>query len=301
MLVTGSSNGRISFYDYQLRLLYWCQSCDLDSIRWISFNLHPSLLVPMSADASEKPILIVSKSMPPLPNFQSILERQTINENIIYVTCPHSHESLKAVTALKFSPRCDMLVCGLENGAIWILHHITLQALDEIPYKHSSTAINKIAFTRCAEYMAYADNALTVVVFKRNGTASSTEHNVWNLIGKYHSHHLPIRDILFGPAASDREAPRFFSLGEDQELIEYDLLHSGPYPVPGLKILRVNRIEQSAIPLCLAWYPQSGTERFLVTANSEYKYKIFSEAAMAIRGTYLGPTFGEPIQQFQVT
>ncbi|XP_019887808.2 cilia- and flagella-associated protein 251-like [Ooceraea biroi] len=53
MLVTGSSNGRISFYDYQLRLLYWCQSCDLDSIRWISFNLHPSLLVPMSADASE--------------------------------------------------------------------------------------------------------------------------------------------------------------------------------------------------------------------------------------------------------
>ncbi|XP_019887805.1 cilia- and flagella-associated protein 251 isoform X2 [Ooceraea biroi] len=276
--------------------------------------------------------------MPPLPNFQSILERQTINENIIYVTCPHSHESLKAVTALKFSPRCDMLVCGLENGAIWILHHITLQALDEIPYKHSSTAINKIAFTRCAEYMAYADNALTVVVFKRNGTASSTEHNVWNLIGKYHSHHLPIRDILFGPAASDREAPRFFSLGEDQELIEYDLLHrlnrtscciifrnhtiilivvtvafcihdcvhflkfnySGPYPVPGLKILRVNRIEQSAIPLCLAWYPQSGTERFLVTANSEYKYKIFSEAAMAIRGTYLGPTFGEPIQQFQI-
>lgn len=50
----------------------------------------------------------------------------------------------------------DMLVCGLENGAIWILHHITLDPIDEIPYKHSSTAINKVAFTRCAEYMAYA-------------------------------------------------------------------------------------------------------------------------------------------------
>lgn len=49
-----------------------------------------------------------------------------------------------------------MLVSGLENGAIWILHHITLDPIDEIPYKHSSTAINKITFTRCAEYMAYA-------------------------------------------------------------------------------------------------------------------------------------------------
>jgi len=48
---------------------------------------------------------------------------------------------------------------------------------------------------------------------------------VWNLIGKYHSHYLPIRDILFGSAASDSNAPRFFSLGEDQELVEYDLTH----------------------------------------------------------------------------
>lgn len=51
-----------------------------------------------------------------------------------------------------------MLVCGLQNGAIWILHHITLNPIDEIPYKHSSTVVNKIAFTRCAEYMAYAVN-----------------------------------------------------------------------------------------------------------------------------------------------
>jgi hypothetical protein len=46
-------------------------------------------------------------------------------------------------------------VCGLENGTIWILHHITLEVLDEIPYKHSHEAINKIAFARCGEYMAY--------------------------------------------------------------------------------------------------------------------------------------------------
>ncbi|XP_012064007.1 PREDICTED: WD repeat-containing protein 66-like [Atta cephalotes] len=187
MLVTGNSNGRVTFYDYQLRLLYW---------RYV-------------------------------------------------------------------------LVCGLKNGALWILHHITLDPIDEIPYKHSSTAINKIIFTRCAEYMAYANNALTVVVFKRNDTTITSKYNMWNLIGKYRSHYLPIRDILFSPAASDSDAPRFFSLGEDRELVEYDLAHSGPYPVPGLKILRIDQIEQSAVPLCLAWYPVSDNEKFLMISNSE--------------------------------
>lgn len=48
--------------------------------------------------------------------------------------------------------------------------------------------------------------------------------------------------------------------------------YSGPYPVPGLKILRIRRIEQSAVPLCMAWYPQAGTESFLVTANSQVSH-----------------------------
>ncbi|XP_025988257.2 cilia- and flagella-associated protein 251 [Solenopsis invicta] len=384
MLVTGNSNGRVTFYDYQLKLLYWCQSCDLDSIRWISFDLQSNLLAPafevdvpknehqddsktetisstltvnaecitqiyqskstatneiipngLPTDATlqcspfnvrnflacsstgivalieiwkqkchvvfshpvaattsidahpesnyvvvgdaqgtvhlydhEKCTLMISRNVPPLPDYQPILKRQITDENIVYVTCLQSHESLKAVTALKFSPKCDMLVCGLENGALWILHHITLDPIDEIPYKHSSTAVNKIAFTRCAEYMAYA-HVLTVVVFKRNSNVSSKERNIWNFIGKYHSHYLPIRDILFGSAASDSNAPRFFSLGEDRELIEYDLAHSGPYPVPGLQILHIDQIEQSAIPLCLAWYPKFDNERFLMISNSE--------------------------------
>jgi len=92
--------------------------------------------------------------------------------------------------------------------------------------------------------------------------------------------------------------------------------------VPGLQILRIDRIEQSAIPLCLAWYPKSDTEKFFMISNSEviilqfrsgqqniindsnlqfqYKYKIFSDATKEIRGTYLGPIFKEPVKHFQV-
>ncbi|XP_020282055.1 WD repeat-containing protein 66-like isoform X2 [Pseudomyrmex gracilis] len=419
-LVTGSSNGQVTFYNYQFKLLYWCENRNLDSVRWISHNLRSDLKAPIfkadepehhqlretrastvsdkldatnvtrwpsfnfqhflacsstgvtaliqmpekrfhlvfphpvaivtSVDAYpesnylivgdargivrfynwETRTLITSKSTPPLPDFLPILEKQTSDENIVYVTCPRHRESSRAVTALKFSPKCiptlwlmslvyfleeketnrrrnkepefisgDLVVCGLENGAMWILHHITLDPLDEIPYKHSSAAISKIAFGRCSEWMAYADDELTVAVFRRNDDPSRT--NVWNLIGKYRSHRLPVRDVIFGPAPPDSDVPQLFSLGEDRELIEYDLRHSGPYPVPGLQILRIRRIEQSAVPLCLAWYRLSDTERFLVIANSEYKYKIFCDSpTKAIRGTYLGPTYGEPVQQFQI-
>ncbi|XP_014483029.1 PREDICTED: WD repeat-containing protein 66-like [Dinoponera quadriceps] len=338
MLVTGNSDGRIAFYDYQLRLLYWYKNCDLDCIRWISFDLrsdlrastiekpsHPptdatlhcspfnvqtflacsctgiialidipkqkyysvlrhSVVAATSLDANpesnhvvvgdaqgtvrlynhEELVLITSRST---LDFQPILEEQIMSGNVAFVTCPQTHESLRAVTAVKFSPRCDMLTCGLENGALWILHHITLDLLNETPYKHSATAINKITFTQCAGYMAYADNALTVVVFKRSNTASTG--NTWDLIGKHHSHYLPIRDILFGLSGhvSDSKTPRFFSLGEDQELVEYDLEHSGPYPEPGLKILHIKRIEHTATPLCLARYPGNGN--IFVISNSE--------------------------------
>lgn len=54
----------------------------------------------------EERSLMISRSTPPLPDFRPILEKQTIDGNIIYVTCPQSNESSKAVTALKFSPKC---------------------------------------------------------------------------------------------------------------------------------------------------------------------------------------------------
>lgn len=84
-----------------------------------------------------------------------------------------------------------------------------------------------------------------MVVFKRNDTITSKECNLWNLIGKYHSHYLPIRDILFGSTTSDSDTPRFFSLGEDRELIEYDLAHRLYYIILFTKIAskRFNEFE----------------------------------------------------------
>jgi len=39
-----------------------------------------------------------------------------------------------------------------------------------------------------------------------------------------------------------------------------------------LKILSTERIEQSAVPLCMAWYPMFTNETFLLTTNNEVKF-----------------------------
>ncbi|XP_017757686.1 PREDICTED: WD repeat-containing protein 66-like [Eufriesea mexicana] len=407
MILTGTAEGRISFYDCNLKILYWCKHELLDSIRSISFDLESALLGPVATvseseidtdeeddleyegeieeypetkledtcvekmkyiekiesmkycsevslmttihlektikdygkkqksfkeklhvptDATienapfyvknfivmtgnvqgficlydyEKRRPILRRKTPALPDFSVLVEEQVKCGNIVYITCPQSHEKLVAVTIIKYSPMADLLVCGLENGILWMLHPITLEPIDPNPYKHSTESILQLAFTECEEYMAYADNTLVVAVFSKNHDNSSGSH-LWNFIGKYRSHYATIREILFGPATTESVVYRLFSMGEDRNLIEYDLKNSGPYPFPGLKIIGTYKIECDAIPLCLTWYPQLGVEGFLMYSNSEYKYRLLNDITKTIRGTFLGPLYGAPVKHMKV-
>ncbi|KAK9303373.1 hypothetical protein QLX08_004956 [Tetragonisca angustula] len=246
----------------------------------------------------EKRKCVVRRNTPPLPDFRLLLDDQVKSGTIIYVTCPERHEKLTAVTALKYSPIGDLIACGLENGTVWMLHPITLEPLDENPYKHSTQSILQFAFTECEEYMAYADDTSVVAVFKKNRNSSSS--HLWDFVGKYRSHNGTIRDILFGPATTESVVYRLFSIGDDRDLIEYDLKNSGPFPTPGLKILNTYQIENEAIPLCLAWYPELGAEGFLMYSNSEYKYRLLNDITKIIRGTFLGPLYDAPVKHFKV-
>ena len=60
-----------------------------------------------------------------------------------------------------------------------------------------------------------------VAVFKKNRNSSSS--HLWDFVGKYRSHNGTIRDILFGPATTESVVYRLFSIGDDRDLIEYDL------------------------------------------------------------------------------
>lgn len=66
------------------------------------------------------------------------------------------------------------------------------------------------------------DNTQVIAVFKRNRQLFFGNY-LWNFLGKYRVHDGVIRDLIFGPATSNSVVPRLFSLGEDKNLIEYDL------------------------------------------------------------------------------
>ena len=53
--------------------------------------------------------------------------------------------------------------------------------------------------------------------------------------------------------------------------VEYDLAASS---VDNVRILSIERIEQSATPRCMAWHPPLNKEHFIVTANDQVTLSI---------------------------
>jgi len=95
----------------------------------------------------------------------------------------------------------------------------------------------------------------------------------------------------------DSDSPRLLSLGEDRHLVEYDLDNSAKDHLP---LLTVDRIEQSATPQCVAWYPPVTKESFIVTANDQFKFKLYNATTKMCRRTLLGPTYGSPLKKISV-
>ncbi|NWI95264.1 CF251 protein, partial [Pitta sordida] len=196
------------------------------------------------------------------------------------------------IQCLSYDPKGYFLAAGFTDGSVYILDAISLQS-SCTEFQLSQGPVTHVSFSHDSEYLATADEKYSVIVYK---SVLQSGRRCWEHLAGLESHYKPIRSLLFG-VQSDGNKPRLLSLGKDRQLVEYDLSSSIK---DHLVVTHQDRVEQMAVPLCLAWYPQLGPEPFILTANNCYKLKLLNATTKTCRKTLLGPTYGSPLEKIQI-
>ncbi|NXX44238.1 CF251 protein, partial [Tricholaema leucomelas] len=334
-IVTGDVKGQVKFYNGQLQLLNCYSHSEVGPIQSISFSktspdASPTCFASSSSDSSNSVSLALNRNFILSTSDATVfhvatdrtkLERvmEEAKEAVNAITC-HPRRACVAVGSrcgllrlwdyqqnkylisriftgggiqcLSYDPEGYFLAAGCTDGSVYILDAISLlSSCKELKFSHGP--VTHISFSHDSEYLATSDEKYSVIVYKRvlqNGSGC------WEHLAGLHSHYKPIRSILFGIQLDSNE-PRLLSLGEDRQLVEYDLKSSNK---DHLVVLHRDRVEQVAVPLCLAWYPQLSTESFILTANDCYKLKLYNTTTKMCRKTLLGPTLGSPLEKIQI-
>nr|XP_025040576.1 cilia- and flagella-associated protein 251 isoform X1 [Pelodiscus sinensis] len=332
--VTCDVKGHVKFYDGQLQLVNWYSHFKLGPIQSISFSKSPPR--PSSNNSNYSSSCTINSQPFIIRNFILSTRDATVlhftakgskldklmeeaKEAVNAIAC-HPSQPLIAIGShcgllkvwdymqtkylysrifmeasiqcLAYDPKGTFLVAGFSDGSVYILDSISLED-DCKEFKYSRGPVTHISFSHDSQYFATADEKYSVTVYRRilkNG------ERTWEHLAGVHSHYKAIRNIIFG-VDLDSDQPRLLSLGEDRLLVEYDL---GSSSKDNLAILRRDRIEQSAVPLCLAWYPPFTPEAFILTANNKYKMKLYNATTKMCRKSLLGPTYGSPLEKIQI-
>ncbi|XP_032233978.2 cilia- and flagella-associated protein 251 [Nematostella vectensis] len=201
------------------------------------------------------------------------------------------------IQCIAFSPPGDLIALGFTDGSVRVLDAITLrdEGCDDgvAVFNHCHDCVTHIKFSHDSKYIASADLDRCVTIFKFQ---PDDDVKPWVYVGKQRAHYKSIADISFG-VALDSTVPRLLSVGHDRVLVEYDLESS---TTDDVRLLGSDRIEQSAVPQCLAWYPPIVKENFLVIANDQFKMKLINSTTKMCRRTLLGPTYGTPLKKVVV-
>ncbi|XP_023309984.1 cilia- and flagella-associated protein 251-like [Anoplophora glabripennis] len=176
------------------------------------------------------------------------------------------------------------LICGRENGEIWILEPIVLEPKIKTPFRPSKNKVVKIVFSKNKAQFAYYDNNNTVALFVYNSRLCD-----WKFTGKIRSHYKDINDIIFMPR---HHTSILYTIGCDRHLVEYN---NNEARDEGLAIACRERIEQKAIPMSfLYWYEIVKDKKigYLLIADNEHKFKLLDPETKIPKSVILAPAFG---------
>ncbi|XP_069820104.1 cilia- and flagella-associated protein 251 [Dendropsophus ebraccatus] len=336
--VTGDTRGHVKFYDQQLQLVNWYSHLNLTPIYSMSFSKCPpvgasektrypedcsikgdqfaisnfivstsdGMVVHVFTDGTmlkkmlQEPTEAVhalachpSKTQIAVGSHNGILKVWDYRDRKSFISRIFGKD--KSLHCLSYDPKGLYLAAGFVDGSAHILDAVTLEDETTEPFKYAKGSITHVTFSHNSHYLATADQEFTVTLFQLikqfdGGKAS------WEYLGRYQSHYKPIQSLIFGIHLDSNE-PRLLSLGMDRMLVEYDLTNSSK---DHLVIQSSDRIDQSAVPQCLVWYPPLTKESFILVANDEYKMKLYNATTKMCRKTLLGPTFGSPIRKMEV-
>ncbi|XP_077164630.1 cilia- and flagella-associated protein 251 [Paroedura picta] len=333
-IVTCDVKGHVKFYDAALQLLHWYSQFKLGPILSISFSKKPvspldASQFPSSCTLSGQPLtvrnFVLSTSdavvVHVMTNIMAVTKCLEEPRGAVHAIACHPSKPLLAkgsacgllkvwhyklskylvsrifkgqsIQSICYNPDGSLLAVGFTDGTVCILDAISLEDDCPEPFRYSKGAVIHMSFSHDSQYLATADDNMSVTLYKK---LAAEEKEVWERLAALRSHYKPIRTILFG-VHLDSDQPRLLSLGEDRLLVEYDLENSVQ---DNLVVIRRDRIEQSAVPTYITWYPPLTKEYFFLIANDQYKMKIFNVTTKMCRKTLLGPTYGSPLQKIQV-
>ena len=114
------------------------------------------------------------------------------------------------------------------------------------------------------------------------------------------SHTVEISSICFSNSLDEEDSLRLFSIGKDRRCFEYNV--AGSTMNPGLPVEAMFNLEMEAFPTACIWYPSAldSKEGLLLTANNEYKMKLWNPTTKSSRRTCLGPTYGGEITKLKL-
>ncbi|XP_070205737.1 cilia- and flagella-associated protein 251-like isoform X2 [Littorina saxatilis] len=337
-IVIGDQAGHVKFFDQSLKLIYWYQDIHFGPITSVSFATDPDFLTVMRVN-TEYPLdasipapkfvirdFVVGTSIAIIGNVTTngskvqVIQRE--HDAAIHALASHPRLPLIAIGSYSgllkvwnyqkkevmvsrvfdrgsfpqtcvYDPKGAYLVVGFTNGSVCVLDSITLQDEIKEPFHFARDAITQIVFSHDSRFFATADAEYTTSLFKAQ---SLKEGAPFFYMGRYRAHYKPIRDLLFG-VQLDSNRPRLLSLGADRVMVEYDLEKTEK---DHIVVASSDRIEQSAVPCCMAWYPAVTKEHFIVTANNQFKLKLYNATTKMCRKTLLGPTYGSPVQKLAI-